>query len=60
MVFDEIEVTFMTPDSEFSRRPIGHTCGRILEVPDSYKEFVHLREDFDSVLESEIWVMDIK
>ena len=60
MVFDKIIITFQTPVSDFTRRPVGRTCGRILEVPDNYEEFVHLREEFNKILESDIWVTDME
>ena len=41
------------------RRPIGHTCGCLLELPQSYENFMEFRNEFDNVLESNVWVMDI-
>ncbi|XP_048010925.1 uncharacterized protein LOC125244747 isoform X2 [Megalobrama amblycephala] len=43
----------------FQRRPTAHTCGCYLELPvnyDNYPEFCH---EMNTVLESNIWVMDI-
>jgi hypothetical protein len=45
--------------AEFTRRPIAHTCGCMLEVPLNYPSFVELRNDFNAVLSSDIWTMDI-
>lgn len=45
--------------SDFTRRPIGHTCGNILEIAESYENFPDFRSEFNAVLESNIWVMDI-
>ncbi|KAK5874178.1 hypothetical protein PBY51_019151 [Eleginops maclovinus] len=54
----KIQVVF-TKMSDFSRRPIGHTCGFVLEVSDSYDNFPDFRSEFSAVLDSNIWVMDI-
>ncbi len=51
-----VEFTFQT---DFTRRPIGHTCGMVLELSDSYDNFPQFRAEFNCVLESNIWVMDI-
>ena len=45
--------------SEFERRPQSHTCGSILKLPLGYHIYPHLRNDFNSVLSSTVWVMDI-
>ena len=54
-----ISVSTFTPESEFVRRPIAHTCGCTLELPDSYESYVTFRSEFNGVLKSGIWVMDI-
>ena len=41
------------------RRPVAHTCGCVLQIPDQYENFMAFRSEFDSVLESNVWVMDI-
>jgi len=51
-----VELTYQT---DFTRRPIGHTCGMVLELSDSYDNFPQFRAEFNCVLESNIWVMDI-
>ncbi|XP_038064500.1 uncharacterized protein LOC119735750 [Patiria miniata] len=43
----------------FERRPIGHTCGNVLEVPSTYESFVDLRHEFNEILQSGVWVMDV-
>ncbi|KAM9717484.1 uncharacterized protein ACNS7B_021134 [Menidia menidia] len=53
-----IEVEF-TVQTSFTRRPIGHTCGMLLELSDSYDSFPDFRSEFNSNLESNVWVMDI-
>lgn len=48
-----------TVQTNFTRRPIGRTCGMLLELSDSYDNFPEFRAEFNSILESNIWVMDI-
>ncbi|XP_051940238.1 uncharacterized protein LOC127613309 [Hippocampus zosterae] len=45
--------------TEFSRRPVGHTCGKVLHIADSYENFPDFRSEFNAVLESNVWAMDI-
>ena len=45
--------------SDFERRPQAHTCGCILKLPIGYHNYPDLRSDFNSVLTSSVWVMDI-
>ncbi|XP_014900553.1 uncharacterized protein LOC106955100 [Poecilia latipinna] len=45
--------------TEFTRRPMGHTCGSTLKIADSYENFPDFRSEFNAVLESNVWVMDI-
>ena len=42
-----------------ARRPIAHTCGRVLELALSYENFPQFRSEMNTVLDSNIWVMDI-
>ena len=58
IVTDSIYVEFEEM-TEFTRRPVGHTCGKILHIADSYENFPDLRSEFNAVLESNVWVMDI-
>ncbi|XP_061152004.1 uncharacterized protein LOC133166039 [Syngnathus typhle] len=58
IVTDTILVEFQQM-TEFSRRPVGHTCGKVLYIADSYENFPDFRSEFNAVLESNIWVMDI-
>ena len=55
----EIHVRFVSGGSEFARCPVAHTCGCTLEVPDSYATYNEMKSEFNSVLNSKIWVMDI-
>lgn len=45
--------------SDFTRRPIGRTCGMFLQLCENYENFPDFRAEFNAVLESNIWVMDI-
>ena len=53
-----IKVTF-TDMSEFSRRPVAHTCTCGLELACNYSTYSEFRSEFLSVLQSGIWVMDM-
>ncbi|XP_049900229.1 uncharacterized protein LOC126390120 [Epinephelus moara] len=53
-----IKVEF-TVQTNFTRRPIGRTCGMLLQLSDSYDHFPDFRSEFNSILESNIWIMDI-
>lgn len=55
---EAIQVEF-TVQADFTRRPIGCTCGMVLELSDSYDNFPQFHAEFNCVLESNIWVMDI-
>ncbi|KAI9515839.1 hypothetical protein NQZ68_022195 [Dissostichus eleginoides] len=48
--------------TEFTRRPIAHTCGNILHIADrdeNYENFPDFRSEFNAVLENNVWVMYI-
>ncbi|XP_031333699.1 uncharacterized protein LOC116163743 isoform X2 [Photinus pyralis] len=53
-----IEVSFTTTNG-FQRTPVAHTCTGLLELPCTYDSFVDFRSEFNSLLNSNIWVMDI-
>ena len=59
LVKENITVRVVKAESTFARNPVGHTCGCVLDVPDSYMEVTELREEFNGILKSNIWVMDI-
>ncbi|KAF3844212.1 hypothetical protein F7725_013553 [Dissostichus mawsoni] len=54
----QIQVEFIA-QSSFTRRPIGRTCGMILQLSDNDDSFPDFRSEFNSILESNIWIMDI-
>lgn len=43
----------------FSRRPIAHTCGRVLHLSKNYENYPDFRAEFNAILDSNIWVMEI-
>ena len=55
---DSLHVEFVEM-TEFTRRPIGRTCGNLLNIADTYENFPDFRSEFNAVLESNVWVMDI-
>lgn len=48
---DKITLTFTNIEG-FTRRPIAHTCGPVLELPSTYRSYPELRSDFDNILSS--------
>lgn len=58
LITNKLEVTF-TKFECAACRPIAHTCGPLLELPSTYSNFVELREQFNNILEKDIWEMDI-
>ena len=55
---EQIKITMVKRDG-LARRPVAHTCGNVLELPISYTDYPEFRSEFNSVLDSAIWVMDI-
>jgi len=42
-----------------ARAPVAHTCSGVLELPSKYEYFADFRKELNSILASNIWVMDI-
>lgn len=42
----------------FQRTPVAHTCSGVLELDISYENYPDFRSEVNSVLSSNIWVMD--
>lgn len=59
LIGKDIKVSLVTPSSDFTRRPVAHTCGCVLELPNTYTSYVDLRNYFNVVLKSDVWSMDI-
>ncbi|XP_057315314.1 uncharacterized protein LOC130656470 isoform X2 [Hydractinia symbiolongicarpus] len=59
MVVDTVEIIFTRPESNFSRRPVAHTCTPRLELPSTYNNYCELREEFSNILQSSEWELDI-
>ncbi|KAK6196072.1 hypothetical protein SNE40_001367 [Patella caerulea] len=53
----DISVIFNTLKG-LERRPVGHTCGMVLEMPSEYDSFLDFRSEFNNILKSDVWVMD--
>ncbi|KAL4226851.1 hypothetical protein ACF0H5_014830 [Mactra antiquata] len=58
MIIKTIYVSFVNVTG-FARRPVAHTCSCMLEISSSYESYPQFRSEFISVLESNIWIMDI-
>ena len=52
-----ISVNFMKIEG-FQRRPVAHTCGPLLELPNSYRKLCELREEFKQVFSGNSWSFD--
>ncbi|XP_033643725.1 uncharacterized protein LOC117303616 [Asterias rubens] len=59
LIASSIKVRFVEPLSDFSRTPVAHTCGYVLEFPNSYGSYLELAEELTELLDSKVWVMDI-
>lgn len=59
IIVQYIDVTFTKDQSEFTRRPIAHTCGPLLELPATYNNFCELRQEFSNILNESSWEMNI-
>ena len=54
----DIEVSFVNVTG-LARRPVAHTCSCLLELPKTYENFPQFRSEFLSILNANVWVMDI-
>ena len=45
--------------TNFLRRPQSHTCGCVLKVPTGYHSYPDFRSEFNNILTSSMWVMDV-
>lgn len=59
LIVSDCVTVFFTEMSDFMRRPIGRTCGMVLELSDSYESFPVFCSEFNDVLSNNVWVMDI-
>lgn len=53
-----INVSFIDADG-ILRMPVAHTCSGLLQVPETYEDFVRFRSEINALLNSNIWVMDM-
>ena len=59
IVVEKISVAFISFEREKTRRPIAHTCAPLLELPNSYRTYCELREEFNNILSLPGWAMDM-
>ena len=62
MLPGDITVEYVPAPSVFQRRPVAHTCGRVLKIPtgeSGYQSYHELRSEFLSILSSGYMEMDI-
>ncbi|MEW8545903.1 MAG: hypothetical protein AB2693_20465 [Candidatus Thiodiazotropha sp.] len=59
LVREKIDVAFVNVPV-FARRPVAHTCACLLELNKTYEDYPTFRNEFMSVLNSNVWVMEIK
>lgn len=55
---NKIKVEF-TNCTGLASTPVSHTCTGVLQLPSRYEYFSDFRKEFNSLLSSNIWVMDI-
>lgn len=55
---DSIQIEFNHLEG-FQRRPISHTCNNIIELPVSYDSYRSFKSEFNNILKSGVWSMDI-
>ncbi|KAL3976398.1 hypothetical protein ACER0C_022284 [Sarotherodon galilaeus] len=53
-----IQIEFIET-TDFLRRPQSHTCGCVLKLPLGYHSYPDFRSEFNSILASSMWVMDV-
>ena len=58
MLFAAIHVTF-NELSGFARRPIARTCNTLLELSSTYQSYPEFREEFNHILLSDNWEVDM-
>lgn len=58
LVDQAIHVEFIET-TDFVRSPQSHTCGCILKLPIGYHSYPDFRCEFNNILSSSMWVMDL-
>ena len=58
LINNSVEIAFVNVTG-LARRPMAHTCSCLLELPKFYENFPQFRKEFLSVLNANIWVMEI-
>lgn len=60
LIISQITVTFIEGKSDFARNPVAHTCTCLLELPFTYENFPQFKSEFNGILNSGLWVMDME
>ena len=55
---DSIHV-HLVDQTEFARRPVARACGNVLELAKNFRNYMDFRMEFNKVLDSNVWVMDL-
>ena len=58
-VVEKIDIAYYKPDNEFCTRSISNTYGLCLELPTTYNNICELREEFNQVLQRNLWEFNI-
>ena len=58
LLTDTLKIVFTSYEG-LQRRPVAHTCGFTLDVPNTYSKFCELREEFMGILSADGWEMNI-
>lgn len=58
-VLDKAILIEFIETTEFLRRPQSHTCGCVLKLPIGYYSYPDFRSEFNSILTSSMWIMDV-
>lgn len=58
-VLDKAILIEFIETTDFLRRPQSHTCGCVLKLPIGYYSYPDFRSEFNNILTSSMWVMDV-
>ncbi|TKS66005.1 hypothetical protein D9C73_000061 [Collichthys lucidus] len=58
-VLDKAILIVFIETTNFLRRPQSHTCGCVLKLPIGYYSYPDFRSEFNNILTSSMWVMDV-
>ncbi|XP_028291708.1 uncharacterized protein LOC114463690 [Gouania willdenowi] len=58
-LLDNVILIEFIETTDFLRRPQSHTCGCVLKLPIGYNSYPDFRSEFNNILTSSMWVMDV-